>query len=451
MRRSAAAATVSSLAALSGCTDALPGADGGDGGVGGNDGPAFATAMYDPSTLVDAGNRVFFSTDAAALLELRDRMPDQFEERFATVNDASRGVDLTALDRVSGVAAAHVPADASEVVDAVGSLRATGSFEPDVLLEELRATTEGPARAEPAGSHGGVDLYRRAGTGSEETSAVLGLSGDAVYVGGTARADVEPTAPVTTMVDAAAGEADPYYGASEPATRVMDAFADAVSVTGVEVDPEVLEAGLAEGGRMARSMLSGLRATGSGTEVDGDTATFRTLLVYADGEAPERERVRSFVDLAKAQSGVGDELGEVAVERTDSSVTVSLSQPLSRLLERPETAGLLLGPSYAIVGSFVLSVGSTPEPRVQAGATVQFDEGADEIRAAYISSQDEDTSVLVTVDADTPEGSQNDGATLEAVGETATFSYPDGTVATVTGTAMNGGQRTVVFEKTGEL
>lgn len=450
LKRGAEAATLSSLVALAGCTDSLNGGgDGSDGDGGGSDAPAYADAMYDPGSLVDVSNRAFFSYDLGAMYDLRDRLPERYRSEFEKAARQAKGFDPAKVGRMTGVAGGSVGSDGSDVEAALGSVAVTGSFDPDVLGEQVTAA----GSVESAGSHAGYDLYT--GTTDSAASGALALGADAVFVGGSSRTDLAPTKPVTAMVDAASDDGSGYYRANDAGRRLMDRLSGSLSLTGVEVNTDLVEREMSGDDQMAKSLFSGLHAAGTSTTVDDDDATSDLVLLYAEGEAPSTDDVEALVELARSRGEFAARFGDVSVDRTGSRVTVSATQSTAKLFERPGEAAALLAPGVAVVGAFALDLGSSVGPGpggdrrpVQAGATVEFDDEADEVVVTFTSTADTDTELRVVAAAKDGASKQ---AVLDDVGDSTALSFPDGSRVLVRVLAKLDDQRTVVLEQEGRL
>jgi flagellin-like protein len=107
----------------------------------------------------------------------------------------------------------------------------------------------------------------------------------------------------------------------------------------------------------------------------------------------------------------------------------------------------------AVIGTFVLGLGSDLKTGVQAGATVQADEGAQDgaITVTWTSNQNAG-EISVSVSGDTSNLASSGDETLASVGETVSYSEDlaadtDSEIQVVV-TAVNEDQRTVVQDET---
>ena len=112
----------------------------------------------------------------------------------------------------------------------------------------------------------------------------------------------------------------------------------------------------------------------------------------------------------------------------------------------------------AMVGSVLLDVVGDVDDNPMAGASVTFDEAADEIRVVYTATQKSGTTLDVKViDRDTDGEVAGSPKTISDVGESRTFDsasdgLADGGDYTVRIVAKApGGKRAVVFDKHGSL
>jgi flagellin-like protein len=107
----------------------------------------------------------------------------------------------------------------------------------------------------------------------------------------------------------------------------------------------------------------------------------------------------------------------------------------------------------AVIGTFVLGLGSDLKTGVQAGATVQADEGGQDgaITVTWTSNQNAG-EISVSVSGDTSNLASSGDETLASVGETVSYSEDlaadtDSEIQVVV-TAVNEDQRTVVQDET---
>jgi len=381
LARAVASAGLIGVGTTAGCVGSPSGS--GDG----VDVPAYADRLYDPGEVVDASNRAFVSHDLATLYERRDLYPEEVTGAIDEADAATAAVSIPDLERVTGVGYwrdEEGPSPTPSDPEAGGSVLLQGSFQPDTLVEELRAETDEGTSIERAGDVEGHDLYE-VGGGSEASSVALAVSERSVVGGGAARVDATGEDAVRAVL---AGDDAGYYRESDTAARLIDVLGAATSVFGVEIEadryaPDSFES--VPGGQALEALVTGLRGFGSGTTLGAETVSRSAVGVYAEGETPTRSDVRTLLDLAR--QGVATRAGpDVDVERVqalvddvavdidedDRTATATVARETEALLDDgatdsgslsggPELA-LLLAPGVALFGTVLLGVGRSRPP-----------------------------------------------------------------------------------------
>lgn len=100
----------------------------------------------------------------------------------------------------------------------------------------------------------------------------------------------------------------------------------------------------------------------------------------------------------------------------------------------------------SIIGGFALGYANDLQRNVQAGANVDTDPTTNRISVSYVRSQTDSTVLEVAVT-----GPGADTATLTSAGETYTNTFASDGHYQVTVTAVDGGRRTVVLDKSVSL
>lgn len=376
LRRGLATASVVGLGTLAGCQEDLPGDEDEGDGEDGEDGtgtpteepsgPAWASWLYDPTTVGTVDAHGFAKYEVSELLSYRDQLPPDLDEGLSNAFSELDGLDSEDVDRVVGQGYLQVPEDP----DAEGSqpfgwnVVATGSFDVDAAVARLSEAETYSA----AGEYGGFSLFEGP-PDDPEFSAAVAVSSDAVIGGGAFRYDVSATGSVERAIDADAGDVDRYYAESDAAATLMERHGDGTTAAGA-ADPEGSFQPFVEenpSSQAYEALLTSARAAGRSARV-GEETTETLLSVELSEPDPEAvEDLQTAVDRAQAERGDPDgPFSDPSVSAEGTTLLVEASAETSRAMGTP--SGLaVVAPEAAIAGTFVLNIGGPerePVPQV---------------------------------------------------------------------------------------
>jgi len=417
--RIAAGAGVLGVGATAGCLGSVPGVGDG-GGTGAGNAPGYAGRLYDPSEVADLPARLFASYDLGTLYDRRDLYPDSLAQQIEAADATTDAVTVSELDRLTGfgVVANDAQAAQSGQTPGVGSVVASGTFDAEAMIEQLRAQSAEPDAIESVGSVDGHDLYTTSDATSQGSSA-LAVSDESVFAGGAAGVDATGEDAVRTMLSADAG----YYQASDAGARLIDALGEPTTVVGAEFDPGEFAPEEFEGqpgGESLAAVVTGLTAAGTAMTFGQDTVEREVVGVYEDGETPTADDAQSLLDIAAAGAAAQSPRGidgaaiQELIQDMEPSVdgrtlTVSVNRDTEGLFQSdsPRTpvspeAAVLVAPGLAVLGTFVLGFGQQRQVTPQARFDFEYDADAGAVQVQHTGgdtfNRDNTAGLQVTVD-----------------------------------------------------
>jgi len=378
LRRSLAAVGVAGVGTLAGCQEDSSDGDGDDDGSDGGpsgDGPAWASPLFDPTTVGDVEVHGFASYDVAELLSYRDQVPPAIDDGITDAFSEVDGIEASDFDRIAAQGFGQLPDPEEPTEDPPFGWNAvaTGSFDTESVVGRLADTDA----YSDAGEYGGLRLFE--GPPDEEIAAAVGVDSETVIGSATTRYGLSATAAVERAIDADSGDADRYYGTHETVVELMDRHGDGTTAMAA-VDPEGSFAALAEengGADQYEALVDAARGVGRSTTMGSETTETQASLLFDEPSPDAVEDLRAILETAQSErpdSGGPFSDPEVSVE--GATVVVSASADTSSTLSTP-TGLAVIAPEAAIVGSFVLNLGgpaSEREPAPQAAFSFELQE-----------------------------------------------------------------------------
>ncbi len=316
---------------VAGCTDGL--LDQGDGGGGGGS----RNWKYDPGTLATVGNKFFGDMAFGQIYDSREYLPESSKSSFEMGEDAP--IDAEDIDKISGVGGAQISVE-SNSASVFGSAALLGSWEKSTMV----STMESEGEATEAGEYEGFTLYENAESAAgsvgmaSQTSAMVAIGDDAMLIGASAAeqtsTDVTAEATVTTMIDAANGNATLLGDNSEYANRVSSVISANSMIVGGEVDPTLVELALQDMGRTEQQYVQGLRAGGFGASIEGETTTFTAAILYETATMAEETGLAELAEgLAPRLEEENEALDSLTAEYDDNAIVFEMSGPTRQIFE----------------------------------------------------------------------------------------------------------------------
>jgi hypothetical protein len=331
------------LAALIGVTG-LAGCSGG--GLLGDGNDAGKTSwQYDPSSLVEAENKLFGSLDYAQIYENRDYLPESSREDYETDSDSP--VSAEDIGQMTGVGAGrYTPAEQSGAV--FGSVAVTGEFGKDAITGSIGSESE----AEKVGEYEGYVLYENAesvtgGAGLDpgtQASATVGVGDGAIVMGVVSQqqTDVGVTGEdaVRKMIDASNGNAPLLRDNSEYASQVSSEVGGKSMRVGGEVDPDLVATMQQATTTTSAQFFQGIRAAGFGATIDGETTTFTFTGVYKDGETAKNTGIVGLVNASSEQAVQESEgIDRLTASRNDGAISIEMEGQTKAIFAEDGPAG----------------------------------------------------------------------------------------------------------------
>lgn len=325
------------MAAVIGTTG-LAGCGGLTGGGGGSGAESW---QYDPSSLAEAGTRIFGSMNYAQMYENRDQFPESTRESLEGTGDSP--IDPANVDALTGVGGVQASMQ-EQSFGFYGSAAITGSFDKQALTSEM--TSDGDVQE--TGEYEGYTLYEASDMGETgmgmnqyDGSGGIGVGDSAVVFGmsvaqnrnlGVTGADT-----VRASIDASAGNAALLRDNSQYATELSNKIGDATMRLGAEIDPALVDTAEQQAGQAQSQFVSGIRAGGFGAAIQGATTTFTFVVIYESAQRAEDSGIVGFANGMSTQMENQEGINSVSASQDGAAVIVTMEGDTQTILEQGQS------------------------------------------------------------------------------------------------------------------
>ncbi len=335
--RGAGLAALLGTTGLAGCSGSSFLSDGSGGGDG------VTSWQYDPSTLAETENRFFGSMDYEQIYENRQFLPESTQSDFETDSDSP--VAAEDIGQITGVGGGrYAPRDQSGAV--FGSMALTGEF----TTEDFTESIDDESDTERIGEYEGYVLYENAESSTTVTdidssqSAVVGLTDGTLVMGIVSQqqsgVDVTGEDAAKQMIDASQGNAPLLRDNSEYASQLTDAVDGESMRFGGEIDPELVATMQQVTDPASAQFFDGVRASGFGMTIDGETTTFSFTGIYESGEAADETGLVGVVDGGSERAIEENEgLDSLEASRSGAAITIEMEGQTQTIFESDVPAG----------------------------------------------------------------------------------------------------------------
>ena len=323
---------------LAGCTDGLldQGGDGSGSGGGG--------WKYDPATLATVGNKFFGDMAFGQIYDNREYLPESTRSSFESQEEDSP-IDPSDIEKMSGVGGGDIAIE-GETASGFGSVAITGSWDKATMVDNVESEGE----ATKIGEYEGFSLYEDADWtgdsmspgGETQASAVGAVGDDAMLVGmsgaqGTS-SEVTGEDAVKAMIDASNGSAPLLENNSQYVGQITSSVSANSMLAGGEVDPNIVEFATQDMGSTEQQYVEGLRASGFGASIEGETTTFSVAILYETAAVAEETGIKELAEgLAPTLESENPALDSLESRYEENAIIIEAAGPTQKIFEEGQT------------------------------------------------------------------------------------------------------------------